>query len=873
LAAQAAVAIRNARLFMTSEKRRRAAEALADVGRLLTETLDPDVVGQRIADSIRVLLGAQTSALYRLEPESGDLVSVAVSSEVGPTLGRNVVFPRGTGAGGLAIREHRAVVSPDGLNDPRITLTLDSRSRIAAAGYSAVLAVPLIVRDSVIGALGVADRKGRMFDAEEIELAQVFAAHAALALENARIHEQTERRRKQAEVLASLARDIGASRDLRAVLQRIADSAREVAGADLASIALREPGSEAMVFAYLARADYRWRGQVRADPGKGVGGQVLLTGRPFRTDNYAEDPRISKDYLDVVRAEGIIAGLVVPIRVGDRIGGLLSVANRSPRPFTARDEAILERLADHAAIAIRNIQSFAHEQEARAAAEASEQRFRGLVQSLDAIVWEADAETCPRRFTFVSQRAETMLGYPAVRWVTEPGFWAGAIHPDDRERTVAACREGTAGKRDFHLEHRMVAVDGREVWLHDVVHVVRDMTGNALQRRGVMIDITERKRAEETAGALVQVARLLSESLDPRKVARRITETVRALLGAENSIVFQLEPQSGDLVSLALSGELQRVFDEGLVLPQGGGIAGACVRERGPVVTNDLLADPGIMLTPEVRTRLERASARSVLAVPLIVKDTLIGVLTVGARAGRVFDEEAIRLAQAFGDLAALALENARLFEESERRRRSTEALLEIARVLGSTLESKKILKVIAQQAARAVGATRCTMRFVLEKTLVPVMCQFADGHRDAALWAKFTAGNAGADEVPAYAEAMRTKHPVVIEDAEASDRIPRDWVEVFGARSLLVVPLIHKDEVIGVLNLDRTEGPYKWRRDQIDLAVTIVNQAALTIESAELHRRAEERAQRLTALAKLTGLIASARGSGKCAAPSPRAR
>ena len=863
LAAQAAAAIRNTRLFMTSERRRRVAEALADVGKLLTETLDPDVVGQRIADSIRVLLGVQASALYRVEPESGDLVSVAVSGEVGPTFGRNVMFPRGTGAAGIAVRERRPVVSPDVLADPRIALTPASRSRIVTAGYHAVLAVPLIVRDNVIGALGVGDRQGRVFDGEEIELAQAFAAHAALALENAWIHEQTEGRRQEAEVLAGLSRDIGASRDLRAVLQRIADSAREVSRADLASIALEEPGSETMVYTHLARGGYRWRGRVRVESAKGAGGLVLSTGRPFRTDNYAEDPRISKDYLDVVRAEGIIAGLVVPIRVGDRIGGLLSVANRSPRPFTARDEAILERLADHAAIAIRNIQAFAHEQEARAAAEASEQRFRDLVQSLDAIVWDGDAATSPRRFTFVSERAETMLGYPAMRWVTEPGFWASPIHPDDREQTLAACRDGTAGKRDFHLEYRMIAAAGRVVWLHDVVRVIRDTAGNVLQRRGVMIDITERKRAEETTAALEQIGRALSSSLDVQEVARRIVDSVCPLLSVGHAAVYELEPESDDLVPVALRGDAGPGFRGGWVVPKGTSTAGVAVQERRVVATSDVLADARIVLDPELRSRLEQAPFRALLSVPLIVKGTVIGVLTVGDRAGRVFDEEAVRLAQAFADLAGLALDNARLFAASERRRHSIEALLEIARALGSTLESKKILKVIAQQAARAVGATRCTMRLRLDTSLVLVMSQFADGHRDAALWAKFTALSAAdPDEVPAYAEVMRTKRPVVIEDAETSDRVPRDWFRLGGLRSLLVVPLIHRDQVIGVLNLDRTEGPYTWRRDQIDLAVTIANQAALTIESAELYRRAEERAQRLTALARLTELIAAARGS-----------
>src|SRR5207244_4168931 len=90
---QLATSVNTARVFAESEGRRRAAEALADVGAVLAQTLDPEVVAQRIADDILALLAASTSAVYRLDPESGDLVAVAVSGNTGPTFGRNVVFP------------------------------------------------------------------------------------------------------------------------------------------------------------------------------------------------------------------------------------------------------------------------------------------------------------------------------------------------------------------------------------------------------------------------------------------------------------------------------------------------------------------------------------------------------------------------------------------------------------------------------------------------------------------------------------------------------------------------------------------------------------------------------------------------------------
>jgi GAF domain-containing protein len=111
-----------------------------------------------------------------------------------------------------------------------------------------------------------------------------------------------------------------------------------------------------MRFRYWAGAKYQGYGDATIEPGKGIGGQVLLSKRPFRTDNYLSDPRFPEDYTSWAHANGTIASMVVPILIGDKVTGLLIVTNACHRPFTDNDEGILLRLAGHAAVAIQNAQ-------------------------------------------------------------------------------------------------------------------------------------------------------------------------------------------------------------------------------------------------------------------------------------------------------------------------------------------------------------------------------------------------------------------------------------------------------------------------------------------------------------------------------------
>jgi len=180
----------------------------------------------------------------------------------------------------------------------------------------------------------------------------------------------------------------------------------------------------------------------------------------------------------------------------------------------------------------------------RTAAEGSERRLRDLVQSVDAIVWEADASTF--QMTFVSRRAEQILGYPAGIWVSEPHFWQSHIDPTDRDRIVALCQAAAARGEDYELEYRMLAADGRVVWLRDKVRVVKDSEGRPRQLRGVMLDVTEEKQAEEERARLSLAVEQAAEAIlmtDPEGTISYVNPAFERVTGYTRAEVIGLNPR------------------------------------------------------------------------------------------------------------------------------------------------------------------------------------------------------------------------------------------------------------------------------------------------------------------------------------------
>jgi PAS domain S-box-containing protein len=135
---------------------------------------------------------------------------------------------------------------------------------------------------------------------------------------------------------------------------------------------------------------------------------------------------------------------------------------------------------------------------AEIASREADQHLADIINSVEGIVWESDEAT--GRFTFVSEKAETILGYPSARWLAEPRFWQNHLHPEDREKTTACFTTSVAQLHPAELEYRMIAADGRKVWFKDRVTVV-SLPGRSIKRRGIMLDVTHRKLADMEARA------------------------------------------------------------------------------------------------------------------------------------------------------------------------------------------------------------------------------------------------------------------------------------------------------------------------------------------------------------------------------------
>ncbi len=154
-------------------------------------------------------------------------------------------------------------------------------------------------------------------------------------------------------------------------------------------------------------------------------------------------------------------------------------------------------------------------------------KIETLIETVDGIVWEADAVTF--EFSFVSKQAERLLGYPTELWINDPTFWKNHIHPDDRERAVSYCISSTSAKQAHEFEYRMIASDGRSVWLRDIVAVIVE-NNQPRTLRGIMVDITKLKKTEKEVSMLISAFKSINETVVITDLDHRIQYVNRAFL-------------------------------------------------------------------------------------------------------------------------------------------------------------------------------------------------------------------------------------------------------------------------------------------------------------------------------------------------------
>jgi|GEM_PF-512499 len=314
-------------------------------------------------------------------------------------------------------------------------------------------------------------------------------------------------------------------------------------------------------------------------------------------------------------------------------------------------------------------------QQRQSARERAEARFRDLVDDVDAIVWESDAAAS--RLFFVSQRAEEKLGHPLERLQSEPGLWLGVVHPDDREEVAQQLASAAASGGHHDIEYRARAADGRVLWLRSIVSVVPGPDGRAERLRGVTVDVTQRREMDarlrletEAIDVVNRTGQVLSAELDERKLLQTVTDAATRLAGAELGAFVDNAggARSGAHVPVTVSGaprEALAVFS----MPWAAALAGRTFRGEGVVRLDDLRRDP--------RSRQDAAGdppIASYLAVPVVSRSGEIhGGLFLGHGRPGVFTEREERIVVGLAAQAAIAIDNARLYEREQRARAEAE--------------------------------------------------------------------------------------------------------------------------------------------------------------------------------------------------------
>jgi len=483
--------------------------------------------------------------------------------------------------------------------------------------------------------------------------------------------------RKQAErlqqVVYRIAQSVVTTNSLDELFPQIHEALTGILTADNFYIALYDRKSETLTFPYFV--DQTDETPEPQKLGHGLTEYVIRTKIPLFVTRAEFTEMQERGDVDLLGADSY-EWLGVPLVFKEEVLGVMviQIYNEGIH-FHKSDRDVMSYVSTQVANAIQRKRS---EDELRAA----ETRYRTLVEQIPAVIYTAG----PHQFlgdTYISPQIE-QFGFTQEEWLADENLWITQVHTEDRSRVLYELEKMKDGGRPFRSEYRMFTRDGRVIWMHDEAHQVLDEKGNPILIQGFMLDITSSKAAQEQIKrqleqlqALRIIDMTISASTDLRLSLQTILKQAVAQLKIDAADILLLNPASRMLEHREGVGFRTNAVER-TSQRSNEGLAGRVIYERKTVTINDL-TDPKIEFAR--RQLLKDEEFVMYWGIPLIVKGEVKGVMEVFHRSRLDPGPGWIDFFESLASQAALAIENANLFNDLRR------SNFELIRAYESTIE------------------------------------------------------------------------------------------------------------------------------------------------------------------------------------------